>query len=77
MIAQTHDRGDLVRQSGSDVTLDRLAGDGDRGIVLNSSPIDLEIAGSEKHVNPDAGQRRERAVEIAVDRQPGHEYLSK
>ena len=74
---QVGDRGDLVRQPGGDVALDGLTGDRDRRVVLHRPPIDLVGVGGEEHVGPDAGQRRERAVEIAVDRQAGHEHLSK
>jgi hypothetical protein len=73
---QLEDRGHLGREHGGGVTLDGLTRGGDRGVVLDRAPIDLARAGGEEHVGTDAGQRRERAVEIAVDRQHGPDYLS-
>ena len=41
VLAQIEDRGDLGRQRGGGVTVDRFTGGGDRRVVLDRAPIDL------------------------------------
>ena len=77
VLAQIEDGGDFGGQLGRRVTSDKLTGGRYRRVVLDRTPIDRIGVGGEEHVGPDAGQRRERAVEVAVDRQPGHAHLSK
>jgi hypothetical protein len=73
--AELADLVDLGLQRFEGGTVDRFAIGGDSRVVLYRPPVDLVGPGRQEQVGADAGERRKRAVEIAIDRQPSHVHL--